>query len=203
MLGALFSDGVQQYPYDPEAAGALLDEAGWTVGDDGIRTKDGERLSFDMPTGQFGDLVPASLLVQQYWADIGVEADVRVLEWNAYIQEVVLARAYETTLAWWSMPPTADVAPYFSCSAAQSGNNIPNYCNEELDALMDAGRAALTPEDQVAAYAAMQVMTADELPYLYLWWPDILTAKSTALQGFPTITAATAFQHAAEWYVAR
>jgi peptide/nickel transport system substrate-binding protein len=101
------------------------------------------------------------------------------------------------------MPPTADVAPYFSCSAAQSGNNIPNYCNEELDALMDAGRAALTAEDQIAAYAAMQVMTAEELPYLYLWWPDILTAKSTALQGFPAITAATAFQHAVEWFVAR
>ncbi len=125
------------------------------------------------------------------------------MEWNAYIQQVILARDYDVTLAWWSMPPTADVAPYFSCSAAQSGNNIPNYCNEELDALMDAGRAALTPEDQVAAYAAMQVMTADELPYLYLWWPDILTAKSSALQGFPAITAATAFQHSDEWYVAR
>jgi peptide/nickel transport system substrate-binding protein len=203
MLGALFTDAVTTYDFDPEAAGALLDEAGWTVGADGIRAKDGERLSFDMPTGQFGDLVPASLLVQQYWADIGVEADVRVMEWNAYIQEVVLARDYETTLAWWSMPPTADVAPYFSCSAAQSGNNIPNYCDEELDALMDAGRAALTLDDQVAAYAAMQAFTADELPYLYLWWPDILTAKSVALQDFPAITAATAFQHAVDWYVAR
>jgi len=203
MLGALFTDDVTTYPYDPEAAGALLDEAGWTMGADGVRAKDGERLAFDMPTGQFGDLVPASLLVQQYWADIGVEADVRVMEWNAYIQEVVLARAYEVTLAWWSMPPTADVAPYFSCSAAQSGNNIPNYCDPELDALMDAGRAALTVEDQVAAYAAMQAFTADELPYLYLWWPDILTAKSVALQDFPAITAATAFQHAVEWYVAR
>jgi peptide/nickel transport system substrate-binding protein len=203
MLGALFSDAVRQYPFDAEAAGALLDEAGWTVGADGVRQKDGERLSFAMPTGQFGDLVPSTLLVQQYWADIGVEADVQVMEWNAYIQQVILARDYDVTLAWWSMPPTADVAPYFSCSAAQSGNNIPNYCNEELDALMDAGRAALTAEDQIAAYAAMQVMTAEELPYLYLWWPDILTAKSTALQGFPAITAATAFQHAVEWFVAR
>lgn len=203
MLGALFTDDVTTYPYDPEAAAALLDDAGWTVGPDGVRAKDGQRLSFDMPTGQFGDLVPATLLVQQYWADIGVEADVRVLEWNAYIQEVVLARSYETTLAWWSMPPTADVAPYFSCSAAQSGNNIPNYCDPELDALMDAGRAALTVDDQVAAYAAMQKFTADELPYLYLWWPDILTAKSVVLQGFPAITAATAFQHSVDWFVAR
>jgi peptide/nickel transport system substrate-binding protein len=203
MLGALYSDDVRTYPYDPEAAGALLDEAGWTLGADGVRAKDGERLVFDMPTGQFGDLVPATLLVQQYWEDVGVVADVRVMEWNAYIQEVVLARDYEVTLAWWSMPPTADVAPYFSCSAAQSGNNIPNYCDPELDALMDAGRRALTLDDQITAYAAMQSFLAEELPYLYLWYPDILTAKNVALQGFPEITAATAFQHAVDWHVTR
>ena len=203
MLGALYSGDVQTYAYDPEAAGVLLDEAGWVRGADGVRAKDGQRLRFAMPTGQFGDLVPATLLVQQFWEDIGVIADVEIKEWNAYIQEVVLARDYEVTLAWWSMPPTADVAPYFSCSAASSGNNIPNYCNEELDALMDAGRAALTLDDQVEAYAAMQAFLAVELPYLYLWHPDILTAKNTALQGFPAITAATAFQHAVDWYVAR
>lgn len=203
MLGALFNGDVRQYPYDPEAAKALLDEAGWTVGAGGIREKDGVRLSFAMPTGQFGDLVPSSLLVQQFWADIGVEADVQVMEWNAYIQQVILQRDYDVTLAWWSMPPTADVAPYFSCSAAQSGNNIPNYCNPELDAIMDAGRAALTLEDQVAAYADMQELTAEELPYLYLWWPDILTAKRADLQGFPEITAATGFQFAVDWYVPR
>ncbi|TVR95221.1 MAG: ABC transporter substrate-binding protein [Trueperaceae bacterium] len=203
MLGALYNDDVQTYAYDPEAAGALLDEAGWVRGADGVRAKDGQRLEFDMPTGQFGDLVPATLLVQQFWEDIGVIADVEIKEWNAYIQEVVLARNYEVTVAWWSMPPTADVAPYFSCSAANSGNNIPNYCSEELDALMDAGRAALTLDEQVEAYAAMQAFLAVELPYLYLWHPDILTAKSVALQGFPAITAATAFQHAVDWYVTR
>ena len=203
MLGALYNPDVRTYPYDPEAAGALLDEAGWTLGADGVRAKDGERLVLAMPTGQFGDLVPATLLVQQYWEDIGVDADVRIMEWNAYIQEVVLNRDYEVTLAWWSMPPTADVAPYFSCAAAHTGNNIPNYCSSELDELMNAGRRALTLEEQIEAYAAMQEFLADELPYLYLWYPDILTAKNVALQGFPEITAATAFQHAVDWYVSR
>lgn len=203
MLGALYNPDVRTYPYDPEAAGALLDEAGWTMGTDGVRVKDGQPLVIDMPTGQFGDLVPATLLVQQFWSDIGVQADVEVMEWNAYIQDVVVRRNYEITLAWWSMPPTADVAPYFSCSAAQTGNNIPNYCSEELDELMAAGRRALTLDDQIEAYTEMQEFLADELPYLYLWYPDILTAKSAGLEGFPEITAATAFQHAVEWYVAR
>jgi peptide/nickel transport system substrate-binding protein len=114
MLGALYNPDVRTYPYNPEAAGALLDEAGWTMGADGVRVKDGERLVLDMPTGQFGDLVPATLLVQQFWSDIGVQAEVEVMEWNAYSQDIVVRRNCEVTLAWWSMTANADVAPYFS-----------------------------------------------------------------------------------------
>jgi peptide/nickel transport system substrate-binding protein len=203
LLGALYNGDVATYPYDPEGAAALLEEAGWVLNADGVREKDGETLAFPMETGQFGYLVPATLLAQQYWEAIGVQADVEVMEWNAYIQQVVVARDYSASLAWWSMPPTADVAPYLSCSAAQSGNNIPNYCNEELDELMNAGRRAITEQDQIAAYAEMQEFTAVELPYLFLWYPDILTAKSTNLMAFPEINASTAFQHAVDWYVAR
>ena len=99
------------------------------------------------------------------------------------------------------MPPTADLAPYFSCSAAQTGNNIPNYCNPELDVILEEGRAALTLDAQIDAYSRMQTLLADELAYIYLWWPDSLTAKSVRLQGFPEITASAAFQHSFDWYV--
>jgi peptide/nickel transport system substrate-binding protein len=202
LLGALYNSDVAQYPYDPEQAVALLAEAGWTPGDDGIMQRDGERLSFGMPTGQFGYLVPATLLAQQYWADIGVEADVEVIEWNAYIQQVVVNRDYEATLAWWSQPPTADVAPYYSSDAAENGNNIPNYRSEILDGIMTDGRRATTDDDQVSVYGEMQVYLAEELPYLYLWYPDILSAVNTRVQGMPEINSATAFQFAADWFVA-
>jgi peptide/nickel transport system substrate-binding protein len=203
LLGAIYNEDVAQYPYDPEAAIALLNEAGWTQNADGVMEKDGEQLVISMPTGQFGYLVPATLLVQQFWADVGVTADVEVIEWNAYIQQVVVARDYQGTLAWWSQPPTPDVTPYYSCEAAATGNNIPNYCSPELDDLMAAGRRALTADDQIDAYGQMQDYLADELPYLYLWYPDILSVKNVRLQGFPAINASTAFQYAAEWYVTR
>lgn len=201
LLGALYNEDVPTYPYDPEGAQALLAEAGWTPGPDGVLQKDGQRLEIAMPTGQFGELVPATLLVQQYWEDIGVEAEVEVIEWNAYIQRVVVQRQYEGTLAWWSQPPTPDVTPYYSCEAIETGNNIPNYCSEELDQLMAAGRRALTQEEQIEAYAEMQRYLAEELPYLYLWYPDIISVKNTRLQDIPEINAATAFQFASQWYV--
>ena len=202
LLGALYNGDVPQYPYDPERAVALLAEAGWTPGADGIMQKDGERLELAMPTGQFGYLVPATLLAQQYWADIGLEANVEVIEWNAYIQQVVVNREYEATLAWWSQPPTPDVSPYYSSEAAVTGNNIPNYRSDTLDDIMTAGRRATNEAEQIAIYAEMQAYLAEELPYMYLWYPDILSAVSTRIQGMPEINNATAFQFAAQWYVA-
>jgi peptide/nickel transport system substrate-binding protein len=201
LLGAIYTSDVASYPYDPEAAKALLAEAGWTPGDDGVMQKDGQRLEISMPTGQFGELVPITLLIQQYWEAIGVKANVEVIEWNAYIQQVVVKREYEGTMAWWSQPPTPDVTPYYSCEAVSTGNNIPNYCSEELDQMMAEGRRALTPEDQASVYGKMQQFLANELPYIYLWYPDILSVKNTRLQGFAALNDSTAFQFSDQWYV--
>jgi peptide/nickel transport system substrate-binding protein len=156
-----------------------------------------------MPTWQFGYLVPATLLVQQYWQDIGVQVDVEVLEWNAYIQQMFVNRQYEATLAWWSTPPTPDVSPYYASEAAEAGQNIPAYRNEELDALLDAGRAATSEEEQVEVYREVQTFLAEELPYLYLWYPNIITVRNNRIGGMLEINNPAAFQYAAEWFVAR
>jgi len=203
LLQAFYTDDVATYPYDPERARALLEEAGWTPGPDGILVKDGEPFRLEMPTGQFGYLVPATLLVQQYWRDIGVQADVQVMEWNAYIQQMFVNRQYEATLAWWSTPPTPDVSPYYLSSAADTGQNIPNYKSEELDRLLNAGRTATSEEAQIQAYREVQRYLAGQLPYLYLWYPDIITVRDARIGGMLDINNPTAFQYASEWYVAR
>lgn len=203
LLAALHNPDVEQHAYDPERALELMAEAGWLPGADGILAKDGQKFIVDMPTASYAELTPASLLIQQFWADIGVVAELETVEWNAYIEKVILNRDYEASAAWWSMPPTPDVTPYVSCSGAHTGNNIPNYCDPELDELLAAGRRALTPEDQQEAYYALQDYMAVNLPYLYLWHPDIISVKKNTLQGMPEINAATAFQHSELWYVTR
>lgn len=66
-----FTDLSDVLTYDPDAAAALLDDAGWTEGPDGIREKDGERLAFGVTYWQS----PKEILelVQQQLRDIGVD----------------------------------------------------------------------------------------------------------------------------------
>lgn len=200
---ALYDDEVAKWPYDPEKAKELLAEAGWTPGPDGVLQKDGQRFVIDMPTGQYGYLVPSTLLVQQYWQDIGVEAKVETIEWNAFIQKAVVNRDYDAMLAWWSTPPTPDQSSYFASSGAVTGNNIPDYRDPVLDEIWERGRAATSQEEQVAVYREAQERMAEQLPYLFLWYPDMIAVKNTRIGGMHDINSAANFQYSYDWYVTR
>jgi len=198
---ALYDADVDQWPFDPERAKALFAEAGWTPGADGVLVKDGQRMVIDMPTGQYGYLVPSTLLVQQYWEDVGVEAKVDTMEWNAFISKAVVNRDYDAMLAWWSTPPTPDQSGYFETAGAVTGNNIPDYRNPELDAIWERGRAATSLEEQVAVYREAQQLIAQELPYLFLWYPDMIAVKNTRIGGMYDINSAANFQYSFNWFV--
>ncbi|MEU4173124.1 ABC transporter substrate-binding protein [Streptomyces sp. NPDC026665] len=67
--------------YDLSAAKALLDKAGWKLGKDGIRVKDGKRLKFSVLYGSqlYGFLVPLMELTQQQLKELGMELTLRPL----------------------------------------------------------------------------------------------------------------------------
>ncbi|WP_310584662.1 ABC transporter substrate-binding protein, partial [Deinococcus sp.] len=180
---------------------ALLAQAGWKPGADGTLQKDGKPFVISMPTASYQQLVPITLLVQQYWKDIGVVADVKTTDWNSYIQQVIVKRQYQASAAWWSTPADPDVLPYYDSSAANVGNNIPNYKNPKLDALLEAGRKTSTVLTRRIAYNNAQALMARELPYLYLWYPQSITAYNKRLLGMRGITLPADFQYANEWYV--
>ncbi len=92
-----FSDPtLQPLPYDPEKAKQLLDEAGWKVGPDGIRVKDGKRFSFKLIANQGNDTrKDVATLVQDYYAKIGIEVKVEIYEWAVFIERFIDKREYD------------------------------------------------------------------------------------------------------------
>ncbi|MGE5590929.1 MAG: ABC transporter substrate-binding protein [Bacillota bacterium] len=196
-----YTSDVQQYPYDPEKAKQLLAEAGWTPGPDGILQKDGKPFVIEMPTAQYQQLTPITLLVQQYWQAIGVKSNIKSLDWNSWIKQVVANRDYEGSVAWWSTPADPDVLPYYASDAAEKGSNIPNYRNPKLDALLEQGRAAKTQEERVQIYRDAQKLMAEELPYLYLWYPQTISVRSARVGGMLEAGQSAAFQYANEFFV--
>ncbi|MBV9132438.1 MAG: ABC transporter substrate-binding protein [Chloroflexi bacterium] len=188
-----------RYPYDLTKASSLLAEAGWTAGADGVLTKDGQPFSFTMDVGQRGVLEPTNELIQQNLKKIGVAVDLNSMEWNAYIQKVVVNRDYTATVNWWVYPNDPDVLPYYASSAAGKGFNIPGYKDPALDDLLTSVQKTSDPTARKSAVTQLHTYMADNLPYNFLWYPQEIDVVSDNLQGVPDLNLRDAMHYVNEW----
>jgi peptide/nickel transport system substrate-binding protein len=192
-----------RYPQDLTKAKALLAQAGWTSGADGVLTKDGKPFRFTMDVGQKGPLEPVNALIQQDLKKVGIVADLNTMEWNAYIQKVVVRRDYTATVNWWIYPSDPDVFPYYHSSAAGKGFNIPGFQDPKLDEILLRGQSTSDIEKRKAVYRELQTYMADNLPYLFLWYPQEVDVLSSSLQGVPDLGLRDNMHYIGEWWLAK
>ena len=186
-----YNPDVPQYPFDPERARALLDEAGWTVGGDGIRVKDGMRLSFTCTTIS-GDQArrPMAELAQIFLRDVGVEMQLAEAP-VASILEGLRQGTLEASLFNWTMGSVADPSPE-STLLSTGGNNFFQYDNPEMDALILEGVSVADPEVRMPIYARTQELYAEDVPALTLHYAQWVLVFSNEMGGLPeTISSGT------------
>jgi peptide/nickel transport system substrate-binding protein len=190
-----------QYAFDPDKAKQLLSDAGWQPGPDGILQKDGQAFQFTMDVGQRGVLEPTNELIQQNLKAVGIQADLNPMEWNAYIQKVVVNRDYTATVNWWVYPNDPDVFPYYSSTTAGKGFNIPGYKDQRLDDLLTKVQSDADMNTRKQDVMQLQSYMADNLPYLFLWYPQEIDVINANLQGVPELNLRDAMHYVQEWWI--
>lgn len=143
------SDASGYLEFDPDGAADTLDEAGWAVGDDGVRVKDGVRLSMDMP--YFFDGPVAELLQQQLGA-IGIELNIREVVVADFIG-ILADGTFDVTIG---NLTRADIDVLRSVLTSAGANNY-NLADPELEELLQA--QASEPDPQLRADLAAQIQT--------------------------------------------
>ena len=167
------------YAYDPEAAKALLDDAGWTRIENGIRhNAAGERLTLELMTtagNRSRELVEQVL--QSMWREVGIEARIRNEPARVFFGETVSRRKFTgaAMFAWLSSPENAprttlrsDQIP--SEANAWAGQNYTGFRNAEMDQLIDAIEVELDRPKRKALWGRLQRLYAEELPVIPLYW---------------------------------
>jgi peptide/nickel transport system substrate-binding protein len=184
-----YEPGVEAFnTFDVAAAEALLDEAGWARGDDGVRAKDGQRLSFsivnqaDAVRDQVGEAIVGML------AQIGVEATMSNLEAGAFFDTLGTPELQSFFFQWlWMSPPNllqviADSR--FIPAPNWEKANVPDF-----DAAIDAWQFATNEAEAEAAARQIQMVGAEQLPTLTIYTPNVVWAHHKRVHGWmPTDT---------------
>jgi peptide/nickel transport system substrate-binding protein len=190
-----------QYAFSTDKAKQLLSDVGWKAGPDGILQKDGKPFQFTMDVGQRGVLQPTNELIQQNLKAVGIQADLNSMEWNAYIQKVVVARDYSATVNWWVYPNDPDVFSYYHSTAAGKGFNIPGYKDPKLDELLTRVQTETDLAKRKQAVVELQTFMADNLPYVFLWYPQEIDVINANLQGVPDVNLRDNMHYIREWWL--
>ncbi|MEQ9726119.1 ABC transporter substrate-binding protein [Pseudomonas sp. WHRI 8822A] len=158
-----FKDQSAKLAYDPQGAERLLDEAGWSKGADGYRSKDGKRLSLSYNIQ--GAETAGDVLVQDQLRKLGIELKLAVVtraEWvtanaqgNYDLTSTYMTRADPIILQTIIDPRTAN-------SSTLATNLYEPQTLERAKALFDAGITATRAEQRAEAYGQLQDLLVDE-----------------------------------------
>jgi hypothetical protein len=169
-----FDPSVKPIPYDPAAARKLLDEAGWKVGRDGIRVKDGKRFSFTLLSNNGNEIRrDIATLVQDDLKQVGIEVKVEIYEWAVLLKRFVGKGEFDAIVLGWSLGYDFDqYAIWHSSQTHPEELNFLGYNNPEVDNLLTHLRQEYArPEIIRLAGKLQQTIYADQ-PYLFLFVPE-------------------------------
>jgi peptide/nickel transport system substrate-binding protein len=199
-----YTDDVRHYEHDPDKARALLAEAGWKDrdGDGIVEGPDGKPFAFTILTNQGNDeRKKVAEIIQQRLKEIGVKADIQVIEWAAFIKEYVKPRRFEVVIL--GLGSGVDPDQYVVWHSSQTGPDQMNrtgYANPEVDRLLERGRASCLPAERVKYYRRIQEILAEDLPMVFLYSKDDLPAVSSRFHGLKAGPAGIVY-NLYEWYV--
>ena len=180
--------GIRTWPFDPKAARALLAEAGFRPGADGILVSPaGERFSIDLVTtagNRTRELV--ELVLQGAMKAVGIDLVIRNEPARVMFGETLRKRSYSGLVLFQSdMVP--DYVPLFYFASAYvptqdnnwSGTNYPGLRSDAMDQAIDAARAELDPVLRRELWKPILELFATELPELPLYFPagGVITPK--------------------------
>lgn len=164
---------VQPFPFDPEKARALLQEAGFSRGADGFMQKGGKRLalSLKVPIEKESEAVKRVVLAfKNYLKNIGADIKVEFKEWQSWKEDVFLEHDFDIIFASWVFDDSADISSLFHSGEIGSWkNNFGGYSNPEVDGLINESKLTLDHEKRRTINRKLHALLAEENPYTFLW----------------------------------
>ncbi len=167
--------------HDLDEAGRLLDEAGWSMGDDGTRQKDGAQLSLKMLAPSSVFMTQVAELVQGQLLEIGVATEIVSTDWGTVFgiiangeYDLMIGGAFQSDLG------VIDVV-YDPQTAGSNGLLFTRTDDQELADQINSAAQTVEPSERLEAYRAIQEYVMENVlvvplyiePYVFVSRPEV------------------------------
>ena len=188
-------DGLNTYEFDMDKAKQILDDAGWTVGSDGIREKNGQKLEVKFLLSQDNSVLDTFIpMIKKNWSDLGVDlkqttVDFSTLlstiqdssqdgDWNLCFLATSYTQAYDSGSN--EMYDTGD---------NMAANNYARLNDPALTEMLNKARATSNADESKADYIEAMKIAADDCGYMPLYAGMVfnLAAKNVSVKGTGTL----------------
>lgn len=187
-------EGLVHYEYDLDKAKELLDKAGWKEGKDGIREKDGEKLTIKFLATPENSVLDTLLpMISKSWKEIGVELvqstvdfntltsiipdDTQVSEWNAFF----LATGYTGV-----SDSDSNIQLGLNPEGKPNQDNYPRITDEEMNEALKAGYNTADAKVSEENYLEAMVRSTELAPYLPLYGNQYFDLYNKRVEGLET-----------------
>jgi peptide/nickel transport system substrate-binding protein len=174
-------DGITvEYSYDPELAGQLLEEAGWVMGADGIREKDGQKFAIRGYSWSGGGSGQGAVVIQDYWREVGISVELADEEWPTF--SVRMEQSHDFDVIFHPLGFVGiDQSILWSCEGNSLAADLIGYCDEELDALLAAQSSESDPDVRREITTEILNYVMETLPVAPVYAPRSIAAKRNTL----------------------
>jgi peptide/nickel transport system substrate-binding protein len=174
------------YNYDVDKANSLLDAAGWVMGSDDVREKDGVKLSFEIMYGADSTNDQIASAVQDYWRAVGVEGQPLSVDFDTVLVPAI-TETFDFEMCMLSFnwaSPSGDQSAMFGTNSYGAGFNFMKYSNPAYDEANTAACAALDPQERFDLLVEASNIVNDDAPLIISWFRSDRTAYNTRMVNF-------------------
>lgn len=182
MVGA--TNDINKFDFNVETANKILEENGWVKGDDGIRSKDGVRIEFNLITINPQEMVQTAEILKKQWEEIGVRVNVSSFAVVDVQQNYLRPREYDALLFGQALGSDSDPFSFWHSSMKDDpGLNLAKFQDPEIDRLISDGRVEFDESKRSAIYQEFQKKLVEEVPAVFLYSPAYLYPVNKGVRG--------------------
>lgn len=179
-----WTDSDKQYPFSKEKAAATLDQAGWKMGSNGIRVKDGQPLSILYITTATAQNNQAGELVQAMLKDVGIDMKISAVSNQASLAQYQQGDYNVGRLGEINLDPSIMDSPTLSrnITGGTQGNRS-KYANPQVDQILDNARKEPDRTKRLAMYVMAQQIVMDDAIIIGQWEQSLINTSTARLSG--------------------